>query len=194
MTNCQPGKKIYVEVDAPRKVKADTPHKVKADAPHKVKADTPHEVKADAPGEVKADASREVNTDDSQDFDRARNHFGADIYGNDAWKICMDGQPGVFRAIYINARFDEDCVVRNAHIVTAKDGPGKWKKEERDGKMPIKSEETFILCVTFQTNSFEIAFNGWHFATYRYQTQLTPGPITTMLLSMIPYVRRIKYV
>ena len=64
--------------------------------------------------------------------------------------------------------------------------------EEKDGEMPIRYEETFILCVTFQTNSFEIAFNGWHFATYRYHMQFIP--IATMLLSMIPSVRRIKYV
>ena len=141
MTDCQPGRKIYVEADAP------------------------------------------LQTD--------HDHFGVDIYGNDAWMICMDNQPlaGVFRAIHIQARFHEQCVARNTRTFD-----NKWalKKEEKDGGMPIKSEETFILCITFQTNSFEIAFNGWHFAMYRYRTQFTP--ITTMLLSVIPYVRRIKYV
>ena len=133
MTDCQPGKKIYIQSDAPR-----------------------------------------------------HGRFGADIYGNDAWEICRDGQPGVFRALHINARFDERCVVRNTH------NGGRWGSEERGGGMPIKPGERFILCVTFQANSFELAFNGWHFATYRYRTQFTPT--TTVLLSMIEHVNRIKYV
>ena len=136
MTDCQPGKKIYLQADAP-----------------------------------------------------PSGRFAADFYGNDAWEICREGRPGVFRPIHINPRFDQhpQCVVRNTH------NGGKWdRQEEKGGGMPIRPGERFILCVTFQPNSFEIAFNGWHFATYHYRTQFTT--ITTMRLTVIKHVHRIKYV
>lgn len=132
MTDCQPGKKIYIQADAPRS-----------------------------------------------------GRLAVDLYGNDAWELSREGMPGVFRPIHINPRFDQSCVVRNSH------NNGRWEQEERGGGMPIRPGERFIVCVTFQSNSFEIAFNGWHFATFRYRTQFTPT--TTMILSMIEHVNRIKY-
>ena len=47
-------------------------------------------------------------------------------------------------------------------------------------------------CVSFQSHNFEIAFNGWHFATFNYRMQLIQT--ITMILSMIERVYRIKYV
>ena len=132
MTDCQPGKKIYIQADAPRS-----------------------------------------------------GRLAVDLYGNDAWELSREGMPGVFRAIHINPRFDQNCVVRNSHQ------NGRWEQEERGGGMPIRPGERFIVCVTFQSHGFEIAFNGWHFATFRYRTQFTPT--TTMILSMIERVNRIKY-
>ena len=133
MTDCQPGKKIYLQANAPR-----------------------------------------------------AGNFAVNMFGNDAWELSRDGQPGVFRPIHINPRFDQNCVVQNTH------NSGKWGQEERGGGLPIRRGERFILCVTFQANSFEIAFNGWHFTTYRYRTQFTPT--TTMLLNDIVHVNKIKCV
>ena len=132
MTDCQPGKKIYIQADAPRS-----------------------------------------------------GRLAVDLYGNDAWELSREGMPGVFRAIHINPRFDQNCVIRNSHQ------NGRWEQEERGGGMPIRPGDRFIVCVTFQSHGFEIAFNGWHFATFRYRTQFTPT--TTMILSMIEHVNKIKY-
>ena len=43
-----------------------------------------------------------------------------------------------------------------------------------------------------KSNNFEIAFNGWNFATFNYHTQFTAT--TTMILLMTEHVYRIKYV
>ena len=124
----------------------------------------------------------------------------ADIYINDAIEVCREdlmGQKEICHAIHINMRFDEDklqCVALNTH-----DGK-KWgiEDEKREG-LPISSgQKKFILCVTFQKDNFELSFNGWHYATYKYRTkfELTPTTNCTMLFSesMITHVKRIKCV
>ena len=133
MTECQPGKKVYVQADAPT-------------------------------------------------FGR----LALDLYTNDTWELSRQGQPGVSRALHLNPRFDQQCVVRNTHT------GGSWGQEERGGGMPVRPGERFTMCVTFQSYGFEIEFNGWHFATFNYRVSLTP--VTTVVLSEMPRVCRIKYV
>ena len=135
MTDCLPGKKIYIQGDAP-----------------------------------------------------PTGRFAIDLYNNDAWEISKRGQPGVSRGIHINPRFDvhPQAIIRNSH------SGGSWGHEEKHGGMPIRPGERFTACVTFQSNSFEIAFNGWHFTTFNYRIGLTPA--TTVILSGVPRINRMKYV
>ena len=136
MPECAPGKKIYIEADAPP----------------------------------------------------SGGRFAVDLYNNDAQELSKQGHPGVSRGIHINPRFNQhpNMVVRNTH------SGGKWGNEETGGGMPISPGKKFTMCVTFQSNRYEMEFNGWHFATYNYRLSLPT--VTTMILSEISHVHRIKYV
>ena len=113
--------------------------------------------------------------------------FAVDIFNYKPWEI-VSWEMGNDIALHINPRFNEDphVIVRNTCT------KGQWEEEERGGGMPIRPGENFIVAVTWQQYGFEIAVNGWHFATYKYRHPISEMMI--MLLWGLSFVKRMKYI
>ena len=90
---------------------------------------------------------------------------------HDVWELPQQScDPSI--ALHINPRFDEHphLVIQNTYV------DSMWGDEEREGGIPLRPGQRFIMSVTFQMHGFEIAVNGWHFTTckYLYQSRMKP--------------------
>ena len=81
--------------------------------------------------------------------------------------------------LHFNPRFEDNCVVRNSYI------GGSWEEEERYGEFPFRPNEHYSAAIILQEEGYEIAINGYSFASYEHH------PVTgTATIEVYPYPDR----
>ncbi|XP_043219898.1 galectin-4-like isoform X2 [Amphibalanus amphitrite] len=84
-------------------------------------------------------------------------------------------------ALHINARFDENCIVRNSLIYQS------WGDEERQPNfMPLQRGVNFEMLILCEQSEYKIAVNGQHFCEFRHR--MSPQNATYLTMDGDVYV------